>query len=66
MDLEKKDFGDVSSRVALRKNLKCNSFQWYLDNIYPEKFVINKNCIGYGMVFLIALFLLNISKPLLK
>jgi len=33
------NFGDISSRTALRKNLKCKSFDWYIKNIYPELFI---------------------------
>uniref|UniRef100_A0A3Q3J7U5 Polypeptide N-acetylgalactosaminyltransferase n=1 Tax=Monopterus albus TaxID=43700 RepID=A0A3Q3J7U5_MONAL len=41
------DFGDISERVALRKSLQCKSFQWYLDNVYPEMRRYN-NTLLYG------------------
>lgn len=33
---EKRDFGDISEQVELRKNLKCKNFDWLIKNVYPE------------------------------
>ena len=29
-------YGNVTDRIELRKKLKCQNFQWYLNNIYPD------------------------------
>lgn len=43
-------FGDINERLELRKKLKCKSFKWYLNNVYPEKFIPDENVIAYGRI----------------
>ena len=30
------DLGDLNERIELRSRLKCRSFRWFLNNVYPD------------------------------
>ncbi|KAF7251908.1 Polypeptide N-acetylgalactosaminyltransferase 16 [Varanus komodoensis] len=40
-----KSFGSIADRVEQRRKLNCKSFQWYLENVYPELKVPEKELI---------------------
>lgn len=42
--------GDLTHRKQLRQKLRCKSFKWYLNNIYPEQFIPDENCMAHGQV----------------
>lgn len=43
------DIGDVTARKALRKQLQCKTFRWYLVSVYPEMRMYS-DIIAYGVV----------------
>lgn len=49
-DLRSIEFGDISERVNLRKKLQCQSFDWYLKNVFPSKFIWDQNVKQFGSV----------------
>ncbi|KAH0520308.1 Polypeptide N-acetylgalactosaminyltransferase 11 [Microtus ochrogaster] len=51
-DLKTKSFGNISERVELRKKLGCQSFKWYLDNIYPEMQIPGPNAKPQQPIFI--------------
>ena len=40
--------GDIGPRKELRDKLKCQSFLWYLENIYPELQLPGNGDIAFG------------------
>lgn len=48
------EVGDVTHRRVLREKLRCKSFDWYMKNVYPEKFIPTRNVRAYGRVSSLA------------
>lgn len=34
--------GDLTEREDIKRRLKCKSFRWYLENVYPESNMLNE------------------------
>ncbi len=66
--IQGKDFGDVEDRKSIRSRLNCHSFKWYLENVFPEKFILDENVFAYGEVnpsyeFEIFIVFLQVRNP---
>ncbi|XP_061164827.1 polypeptide N-acetylgalactosaminyltransferase 13-like [Saccostrea echinata] len=40
--------GDLSPRIQLKKDLQCKNFTWFIDNVWPELFIFNRNVQAWG------------------
>lgn len=43
-------FGNIDSRMELKKELQCKPFQWYLENVYPDLKIPDSQDATYGSI----------------
>jgi len=43
-------FGNIDSRMELKKELQCKPFEWYLDNVYPDLKIPDSQDATYGSI----------------
>ncbi|XP_039274686.2 polypeptide N-acetylgalactosaminyltransferase 2-like [Styela clava] len=43
-------FGNIDDRLEVRRKNHCKPFKWYLENVYPELRVPNKEAVAFGAI----------------
>lgn len=43
-------YGSIKGRLELRDKLQCKSFKWYLEHVYPELKVPDKQDVAFGAI----------------
>lgn len=46
--INSKDIGDLTDRHAIKDRLQCRSFRWFLENVYPHKFIYDEQSVAWG------------------
>ena len=51
-DLKQTDIGNLTNRLNFRAEKQCKPFDWFLTNVYPQKFILDSpvHVFAYGRV----------------